>query len=99
MPIGTPDQLFLQFAEASASRLHNSDVPGGLDAERDFAGLGYRVQFPLTDVFLSVDWLHLHQDAGGVSQTGDQPARKAFKYSIMYLFILFGALAVDHWLL
>jgi hypothetical protein len=59
------------FAEASASRLHNSDVPGGLDADRDFAGLGFRAQFPLTDVFLSVDWLHLHQDAGGVSQTGD----------------------------
>jgi heme o synthase len=43
--------------------------------------------------------LNDQQDADGVSQTGDQPARKAFKYSIMYLFILFGALAVDHWLL
>src|SRR6185437_15171887 len=59
------------FAEASASRLHNGDVPGGLDADRDFAGLGYRARFEFTDVFLSVDWLHLHQDAGGVSQTGD----------------------------
>lgn len=59
------------FAEGSASRLHNSDVLGGLDADRDFAGLGYRAHFELTDVFLSVDWLHLHQDAGGLSKSGD----------------------------
>ena len=38
------------------------------------------------------------QDDHGVSQTGDRPARQAFKYSIIYLFALFGALAVDHWL-
>ncbi len=37
------------------------------------------------------------QDRNGVSLTGDQPARKAFKYSVLYLFVLFGALAVDHW--
>ncbi len=37
------------------------------------------------------------QDEAGVSRSGDQPARKAFKYSVLYLFILFGALAVDHW--
>ena len=59
------------FAEASLSRLHNGDVPGGLDADRDFAGLGLRAHFELTDVFLSVDWLHLHQDAGGVGTSAD----------------------------
>ena len=35
------------------------------------------------------------QDATGVSLTNDAPARAAFKFSILYLFILFGALAVD----
>jgi protoheme IX farnesyltransferase len=36
------------------------------------------------------------QDAAGVSLTNDAPARAAFRYSIFYLFILFAALAVDH---
>jgi protoheme IX farnesyltransferase len=35
------------------------------------------------------------QDATGVSLTNDAPARMAFKYSIIYLFVLFAALAVD----
>jgi protoheme IX farnesyltransferase len=35
------------------------------------------------------------QDAAGVSLTGDAPARAAFRYSIVYLFVLFAALAVD----
>ncbi len=35
------------------------------------------------------------QDAEGISQTNDAPARSAFKYSILYLFALFAALAVD----
>jgi protoheme IX farnesyltransferase len=35
------------------------------------------------------------QDAAGVSLTDDAPARAAFKYSIIYLFVLFAALAVD----
>jgi len=35
------------------------------------------------------------QDASGVSLTGDMPARVAFRYSIVYLFVLFAALAVD----
>jgi protoheme IX farnesyltransferase len=35
------------------------------------------------------------QDAAGVSLTRDAPARTAFKYSIVYLFALFGALVVD----
>jgi len=35
------------------------------------------------------------QDPAGVSLTNDTPARAAFKYSILYLFVLFAALAVD----
>ena len=35
------------------------------------------------------------QDAVGISLTRDAPARSAFKYSILYLFVLFAALAVD----
>jgi protoheme IX farnesyltransferase len=35
------------------------------------------------------------QDAAGVSLTRDAPARAAFRYSIIYLFVLFAALAVD----
>ena len=35
------------------------------------------------------------QDSSGVSQTNDAPARMAFKFSILYLFALFAALAVD----
>jgi protoheme IX farnesyltransferase len=37
------------------------------------------------------------QDAAGVSLTKDLPARATFKYSIYYLFALFGAVVVD-WL-
>jgi len=35
------------------------------------------------------------QDAAGRSLTGDRPARTAFKFSILYLFLLFGACAID----
>jgi protoheme IX farnesyltransferase len=35
------------------------------------------------------------QDSEGKSLTGDVPAKAAFKYSILYLFVLFGAFAVD----
>ena len=35
------------------------------------------------------------QDATGVSLTNDAPARASFKYSILYLFVLVAALAVD----
>ena len=37
------------------------------------------------------------QDAVGVSLTNYAPARAAFKFSIAYLFILFAALAIDHY--
>ena len=35
------------------------------------------------------------QDEAGVSLSNDAPARAAFKYSILYLFALFAALAID----
>ncbi len=38
------------------------------------------------------------QDAAGVSLTQDAPARAAFRFSLAYLAILFGALAVDHFI-
>jgi protoheme IX farnesyltransferase len=38
---------------------------------------------------------HDQQDASGISLTNDKPARATFKYSILYLFALFGALVVD----
>jgi len=48
--------------------------------------------------FLVSTWrvLRDRQDAGGVSLTRDAPARAAFRFSILYLFVLFAALAVDH---
>ncbi len=35
------------------------------------------------------------QDAKGVSLSKDAPAKRAFRYSILYLFLLFGACALD----
>jgi protoheme IX farnesyltransferase len=51
--------------------------------------------------FLRHAWLvwRDEQDAAGVSLTGDAPAKKCFKYSIFYLFLLFGALAADRLIL
>jgi protoheme IX farnesyltransferase len=47
--------------------------------------------------FLERSWrvLRDRQDERGISLTGDVPARAAFRFSILYLFILFGALAMD----
>jgi protoheme IX farnesyltransferase len=51
-------------------------------------------------VFAYHSWLVLtdRQDAQGNSLTQNAPARAAFKYSILYLFILFGACVVDRFL-
>ena len=48
--------------------------------------------------FLLASWgvLRDKQDAGGVSLTGDAPAKWAFRVSLVYLFALFGALAADY---
>jgi protoheme IX farnesyltransferase len=51
--------------------------------------------------FLRHAWLVWRdaQDAAGVSLTNDMPAKRCFKYSISYLFLLFGALVADRLLL
>jgi hypothetical protein len=41
--------------------------------------------------------MHDEQDTTGVSLTNDQLAREAMGYSVSYLIVLFGALALDHW--
>jgi heme o synthase len=64
-----------------------------------FAGPIYGLTVVLLNVgFLFSVWRVARdkQDKAGVSLTNDAPARAAFKYSILYLFGLFGALAVDH---
>jgi heme o synthase len=50
--------------------------------------------------FLAMSWrvLRDRQDSAGVSLTRDAPARAAFRYSLLYLFVLFLALAVDHFI-
>jgi heme o synthase len=63
-----------------------------------FSGPAYGIAALLLDGgFLFCVWrvLRDRQDASGVSLTNDAPARTAFRYSILYLFVLFAALAVD----
>jgi len=38
-------------------------------------------------------------DDSGVSLTNDQPARAAFKFSLLYLAVLFVAIGADRWVL
>jgi protoheme IX farnesyltransferase len=62
------------------------------------SGLPYAAAaFVLGAFFLHAMWgvLRDRQDAAGLSLTGDAPARYAFKFSIIYLFALFAALAAD----
>lgn len=49
----------------------------------------------LVFLFHALRVLRDRQDATGISLTGDAPAKAAFKFSILYLFALFGALAID----
>jgi heme o synthase len=63
-----------------------------------FSGLPYGIVAGLLGaVFLQRAYRVMtdRQDAGGNSLTGDAPAKAAFKYSVLYLFVLFGALAAD----
>jgi protoheme IX farnesyltransferase len=63
-----------------------------------YAGWVYGVTAAvLGAMFIWYAWLVLtdRQDAAGKSLTKDAPAKKAFRFSILYLFILFGACAVD----
>ena len=48
--------------------------------------------------FLLASWgvLRDEQDAAGVSLTKDAPAKWAFRVSLVYLFVLFGAVAADY---
>ncbi len=47
--------------------------------------------------FLACSWrvLRDRQDAAGLSLTGDVPARQAFRFSLLYLAVLFSALMLD----
>jgi protoheme IX farnesyltransferase len=60
-------------------------------------GLYGAAALALGAAFIAYSWLLLNdkQDSKGVSLTKDGPARAAFKYSILYLFLLFGACAID----
>ena len=63
-----------------------------------FSGLVYAASaLALGGYFLACVWrvARDRQDADGTSLTNDRPARAAFKFSILYLFLLFGALALD----
>jgi protoheme IX farnesyltransferase len=63
-----------------------------------FSGLPYGVTAGLLGlVFLERVYRVFtdRQDAQGNSLTGDAPAKAAFKYSVLYLFALFGSLAID----
>jgi protoheme IX farnesyltransferase len=64
-----------------------------------FSGPVYAVAAGVLGVgFLASVWRVAtdRQDATGISLTNDAPARAAFRFSIAWLFILFAALAVDH---
>ena len=63
-----------------------------------FSGIFYAASaLGLGGYFLACVWRVARdkQDPDGVSLTNDRPARAAFKYSILYLFLLFAAFAVD----
>ncbi len=63
-----------------------------------FSGLAYGVAATLLGLGFLLRVYRVtadRQDAAGNSLTGDAPAKAAFKYSIYYLFALFGALALD----
>ncbi|WP_428488486.1 heme o synthase [Rhodopila sp.] len=63
-----------------------------------FSGIAYGIAATLLGlIFLQRTYATLSdcQDKKGNSLTNDAPAKRAFKYSIIYLFALFGTLAVD----
>ncbi len=66
--------------------LHLTGMAYGISAL--VLGLGF--------IVCAIRVLRDRQDAVGISLTNDAPARSAFKYSILYLFVLFAALAVDY---
>jgi protoheme IX farnesyltransferase len=63
-----------------------------------FSGLIYAASaLGLGGYFLACVWLVARdrQDKDGVSLTNDRPARAAFRFSILYLFLLFAVFAAD----
>jgi protoheme IX farnesyltransferase len=69
-----------------------------LPAALNLTGMIYGVSAAvLGGLFLHHAWKVLRdaQDGTGRSLSGDAPARAAFRYSILYLFLLFFALAID----
>lgn len=63
-----------------------------------FSGLSYGLTAGVLGVIFLAHAFRVvrdKQDAQGNSLTRDAPAKAAFKYSIIYLFALFGALAID----
>ena len=65
------------------------------------AGMVYGVSALILGLgFVANAWRVLRdpQDERGVSRTRDAPARAAFKFSVLYLFVLFAAVAVDRML-
>jgi protoheme IX farnesyltransferase len=58
------------------------------------AALGLSLAF----LWYAVAVVRDQQDASGVSLTRDAPAKAAFKYSLIYLFALLGAMVIDHWI-
>ena len=58
----------------------------------------YAVAAALLDlVFLACAWrvLRDRQDATGISLTRDKPARQTFRFSLLYLAVLFTAVIID----
>ncbi len=65
-----------------------------------YAGPVYGVSAALLGVGFVVSAVRVvrdAQDGEGRSLTKDAPAKQTFRYSLAYLFVLFMALAVDHW--
>jgi hypothetical protein len=60
------------FAEASGTHESGSNSAGDFLTNSYLGGLGYRASFPITDVFLSVDYLHINSEtpANSSSRSG-----------------------------
>ncbi len=58
---------------------------------------GVALALGLMFVWYAIRVLCDHQDISGASLTRDAPAKAAFRYSLLYLFVLFAGLVLDHW--
>jgi hypothetical protein len=58
------------FGEASYSHISDDTLLGNHSTNYALFGPGYRVSFPLTDVFLSVDYLHADDKSPAGSRSG-----------------------------